>query len=200
MESNKLLKNTKFLSEVNRFFKENEEEIIDIILFGSTVKGKEKPGDVDILILFKKKKNIDLGYKLRKKLEKLGLETEITLKTYKELFESSFIAREAVLSEGYSLITKKSLAKGLGYTNLILFKYSLKGFNKSMRMRFYYSLYGRGKEKGMLKELNVIKFSETILLCPVENEEMMKEYLNNWNMEYKEFPILIPTRIKDIES
>lgn len=198
MKSNKLLKNTKFLSEISGFFKENKEEIIDIILFGSILKGKEKPEDIDILILFKEKKNIDLAYSLRKKLEKLSLKAEITIKTYKELFDPSFLAREAMLSEGYSLITQKSLSKGLGYTNLFLFKYSLKEFNKSTRMRFYYSLYGRGSGKGMLKELNAVKFSETVLLCPPNNEENMKEYLNSWNIRYKEFPILIPTRIKEV--
>lgn len=191
-----LLKNTKFLSKVNGFFKENEGELIDIILFGSAVKGKEKPNDIDIIVLFKKKKNIDAAYEFRKELEKLGLPASVTSKTYKELFEVSFAAREAILSEGYSLILKKFLANGFGYNNLILFRYSLKGFNKSNRMRFYYSLYGRSGSKGMVKELNAIKFSDTILLCPVENENRMKEYLDNWNIEYKEFPVLIPERIK----
>ena len=30
-------------------------EVDDILLFGSTVRGKEKPEDTDILIIFKKK-------------------------------------------------------------------------------------------------------------------------------------------------
>ena len=198
MASNKLLKNTRFLSEAGRFFRENEKEIIDIILFGSSVKGKEKPRDVDILILFKRKKNIDLAYGFRKRLEKMGLVAEVISKTYKELFEASFVAREAILSEGYSLILRTFLANGLGYANLILFRYSLKGFTKSDRMRFYYSLYGRGNAKGMLKEFNAVKFSETVILCPVGSENGMKEYLDGWNIKYREFPILIPERIMEM--
>ena len=98
MVLNKLLRNTKFLSKVDKFFKDNEKEIIDIILFGSVIKGKDKPRDVDILILFSKKKDIDLAYDFRKNLERLGLKVSITSKTYKELFEPSFMARDAITS------------------------------------------------------------------------------------------------------
>lgn len=193
-----LLKNTKFKFEVNEFYDKNKDDIIDIILFGSSVRGKEKPNDVDILILFKKGKDIDLSYLLKKKLEKFGYNIEITNKNYKELFDESFKAREAILSEGYSLICRKFLSDGLGYMNFILFKYELKGFNKSDRMRFYYSLYGRNGQKGILKELEAIKFSETILLCKIQNSEMMREYLENWNINFIEFPILIPARLKSV--
>ena len=196
----RLLTNTKFLSEVNTFFKEHEEEIIDIILFGSAVKGKEKPRDIDLLVLFKTKKNLDLSYELRKRLERIDLNAEITAKSYKELFESSFIAREAILSEGYSLILQKFISAGFGYVNFVLFKYELIGFSKSERMRFYYSLYGRGKEDGMLKQLKAIKFSETILLCPINKEDMMKEYLGGWKIRYKEFPIMVPERIAYLQK
>ena len=47
----KLLKNAVFKSEIRKFFRKNESEIVDIILFGSIVKGKEKPRDIDILII-----------------------------------------------------------------------------------------------------------------------------------------------------
>jgi predicted nucleotidyltransferase len=198
MESNKLLKNTKFLSEVDRIFKKNRESIIDIILFGSSVKGKESPKDIDLLVLFNVKKDLDLCYELRKNLEKIGLNPEIVAKSYKELFETSFKAREAILTEGFSLIEKKFISEGLGYFNAILFRYELKGFNKSDRMRFYYSLYGRGENEGMLKELKSNKFSDSILLCPVDNENRMKEYLESWKIKYIEIPVLMPERIKNL--
>ena len=194
-----LLKNTKFNYETKDFFNRNKEKILDIILFGSIVRGKEKPRDIDLLILYKNKKDIDLSYELKKKLEKSGCTIEIIDKSYMELFEESFKAREAVLSEGYSLIYGKFLSEGLGYMKLTLFRYKLKGLNKSERMRFYYSLYGRGKgQEGMLKELSAVKFSETILLCPIENTERMKEYLENWKIKFIEFPIMIPSRLKHV--
>ncbi len=43
-----LLKNTKFLSDIRTFYRKNEKELIDIILFGSATKGKSKPSDIDL--------------------------------------------------------------------------------------------------------------------------------------------------------
>ena len=189
----KLLKDIKFRSEVKNFFKQNKERLIDIILFGSTTRGKEKPKDIDLFILYKEKVDLNLDHILKKRLEKFNI--QITSKSYKELLESSFKARESILSEGYSLILNKKISKGFGFSNFTLFKYELKGKNKSERMRFYYSLYGRGKEKGILDKLKGLKFSGSTIFCPIESTEEMKEFFDNWNMEYMQFPVLVPERI-----
>jgi len=194
----KLLKNTKFRTSVKEFFNKNKGELLDIVLFGSSMRGKDKPKDIDILILYKNNKDIDLSYEFRKEIEKIGFNVEVTDKTYKDLFNSSFKAREAFLGEGYSLVYDTFLSKGLGYMNLVLFKYNLKGFNKSKRMRFYYSLYGRNGRKGVLNDFSVIKFSDSVLLCPVQNSENIKEYLQNWGIDFIEFSLLIPDRLRSV--
>lgn len=191
-----LLKNKKVRSVINNFYKKNKKEVVDILLFGSVVKGKEKPNDIDLLVVYRFKENLELDYELRKELENLNLNIQITGRTYAGLFNPSFIAREAVLSEGYSMIQNKYFSEGLGYSNCILFRYELKGLNKSERMRFYYSLYGRGSE-GMLKKLNGIKFSERVIIVPADKSEETVQYFNNWKMSYLETPILIPSRITE---
>ena len=191
-----LLKNIKFLYEINEFYNKNKDKIIDIILFGSVLKGKENPRDIDLLILFKEKKNLDLSYELKKRLKNFNL--DINSKSYNELFDNTFKAREAILSEGFSLIQNKFISSGLGFSNFVLFRYELKKLSKSYRMRFYYSLYGRGKERGMIKKLNLIKFSETILLSPIEHEAEIVNYLDAWKLKYIMFPILIPKRIREL--
>jgi predicted nucleotidyltransferase len=188
-----LLKNTRFLNKIKRFYKRHETEIIDIILFGSAVRGKEKPADIDILIIFKSKVNFDLSYELKKELSAFG-KVEIISKTYFQLFEPSFVAREAILSEGYSLIQRKFIHQGLGYSSFMLFKYNLKGLSKTKQTQFYYSLYGRNRQKGMLEELDSKKFGENMILTPIENEEKMKDYLRRW-VEFTQFQILLPSRI-----
>ena len=107
---------------------------------------KDNPEDIDILIIFIDRKDYDISYELRKILEKQGFSIEITDKTYQEIFKQDFKAREALLSEGYSIINETFLSSGLGYNTFVLFKYDLGDMNKSQRMRFYYSLYGRTKE------------------------------------------------------
>ena len=193
--SKEQLKNTKLKSEIIKFYKKNKDIILDIIIFGSFIKGKENPKDIDILILYRGKKNVEKSYELKKILKNFSV--EITDKGYLELFDESFKVREGILSEGYSVVNKKFLSEGFGYSSFILFKYELKGFNKSNRMRFYYGLSGRSKnDKGIIDDLSLIKFSDTILFCPVENAEKIKEFFDYWKIKYIEFPIMIPSRIK----
>lgn len=67
--------------------------------------------------------------------------------------------------------------------------------SKSDRMRFYYSLYGRKKSKGVLEQFKARKFSDTIIASPIENAEKIKEFLQYWKIEFMEIPALIPSRI-----
>ena len=184
----------KFLSKIQNILKEDEEEILDIIIFGSFVKGKEKPKDLDLLVVYKAKINSELSYKIKKQLETFGFEIDLVSKSYSDLFKTDFLAREAYLSEGYSLVQKKFIAEGLGYKSMVIFRYDIKNFNKSQRMRFYYSLYGRNSE-GMIKRLKLYKFSERIIISLIEESENVKEYLNSWGIKYVEVPVLMPVRI-----
>ncbi|MBT4540885.1 nucleotidyltransferase domain-containing protein [Candidatus Woesearchaeota archaeon] len=194
----KLLKNTTFQSIIKDYYKQNKDNIVDILLFGSIMRGKEKPNDVDLLIISKNPLTNNITYNLRKSLKKLDLNFSITEKTYHELFQPSFLAREAFLTESYSLINKKFVSKGLGFINYYLFRYELKGFNKSKRMLFYYSLYGRNNSKGMINKLKAIKFSDGTLLVPIENVEEGREYFNNLEIKFNDFPILIPERVSAV--
>ena len=192
-----LSKNTKLISKICSIAEEND-EILDVLLFCSSFRGKEKPRDIDLLVIYKTKINSELSYKIQKEFEILGVEVDLISKSYSDLFKPAFIARESYLSEGFSLMQKKFVADGLGYKPMVLFRYDIQNFNKSQRMRFYYSLYGRNSE-GMLKQLKSYKFSERIIIAPVEESERVKEYLNSWNIKYLEMPILIPERIVESE-
>lgn len=189
-----LLKNKKFKSKIRNFLKKHEKEIIDIILFGSTIRGKRKPKDIDILILFKEKENIDLNYELRKSLEKINLKAEIIGKTYKNMLSTKFLPREDILSDGFSLILNKKISQAFGYESFIMFKYSLKGFGASKRMMFYYALVGRRDKKGIIQELHGIKFTNAVVLVPLKNSALFEEFLNNWKIKTKKTRILIPSK------
>jgi len=193
------LNNTKLKTEIRQFFNKNKEVLLDIIIFGSLIRGKEKPNDIDILVLHKDKKNISLSHQLKKILRTDGFNVEIIDKTYAELFQESFKARESILSEGKSVVYGASISENLGYMPFVLFRYELKGFNNSDRMRFYYSLNGRGKDQdGIVGELDAIKFSDGVLFCPIQSSEKMKEFMEHWKIKYTDFQILLPSRLKSI--
>ena len=67
-----LLKNKKFAKIIKEFLK--RPEILDIIIFGSVTRGKEKPKDIDLLIIYaqKTKDIIEINYKITKKLKGLA--------------------------------------------------------------------------------------------------------------------------------
>ena len=194
-----LLKNTKLLSKIYRIYEENENEILDIVIFGSFVKGKDKPKDMDVLLIYKSKINAELSYNIKKEFEAFNLEVDLVSKAYNDLFKSAFVARESYLSEGYSLVQRGFISEKLGFKPAVLFRYGLSNLNKSERMRFYYSLYGRNSE-GIIKKLDLTKFSERILISPIDKSEEAKEYLDNWKIKYLEMPILMPSRILESEA
>ncbi len=189
------LKNREFSSAINEFYKKHKSEVLDIILFGSAVKGKEKPDDLDILLLFRNKEDLDTAYELRKKLEKSAVEVHVTTKTYEGLFDKNFRARAVFLGEGYSIIRKEFISKGLGYANISLFRYELKGFSQSKRMQLQYALYGRDRKSGIAKELKLRKFAGTIFFCPVENTEKLREFFEHWNIRFEQFQALLPEQM-----
>jgi len=187
--------NNNSFKSIDTFYKKNTAEIIDIIIFGSTIRGKKNPKDTDIIIIYKNKINDDKTYGLQKTLEKEGLNPEILQKTYKEIFNEGFLAREAILKEGYSIVNKGLLSRKLGYTSYILFRYDMKDLTKTKKIQFYYSLYGRNKNEGMMQKLGLIKFSESTILCPIEKSEEAREYLQQQNISYTESSILLLSRI-----
>lgn len=182
-------------SEAILFYRKEKEDILDILLFGSLLKGKENPNDMDILLIFKNTVNIDTEYALRKLFEKkTNISIQIVSKTYPTLFETLFVAKEGILANGYSLIQKKTLAEAFGFSSQVLFSYQLKGKTKSERMRFYYALYGRGT-KGILDLFHAVKYTDTVILCPSSSQEKIRDFFTSWKIKYKETPLLIPQRI-----
>lgn len=192
-----LLSDTSFNKEIKKFYSQHKNELLDIILFGSIMKGKENPNDIDILLLFKEKEDVNTAYALKKRITKYPL--EITMKTYSSLFSSAFKAREGFLLDGYSLIKQKHIAEELGFFTGVLYKYSLDGKTKSERMRFYYALYGRTeKDAGIVKQYDLVKFSDNVLFSPTANSEKVKAFLEQWNISHRDFPMLMPERLRTV--
>jgi len=193
---NKLLKNSELINEIKKFQKKNK-GILDILLFGSVVRGKKRAVDIDILLIFKNQEDTDLVYKLTKIFEKHKFNPEVTSITYQEMFDVNFLPRESILSEGYSLITNKKLSESFGFETFTMFIYSQKGFSQTKRMKFHYALNGRNKNSGTLERINGVKLTDTAVLVPLEKSEEFKDFLNFWQVSFKNFNILLPQTTKN---
>lgn len=176
-------------------FKKYKEQIKDIILFGSFIRGKSKPKDIDILIIFKKKINKDIEYELKNLFLNYAKNISLISKTEDESIDPSFDARESLLFEGYSLVNSKFTAEDFGFISFGLFLYNTKSMSNVKKTRFYYALNGRGSAKGIINELDAIKLSDNSILIPINKIESAKEFFEYWDINYKYIPSLIPKRM-----
>ncbi len=171
-------------------------EIEDILLFGSSVKGKVHPSDSDILVLFKKKVDKDVEYEVRKKLEKYLPSISIISKTLNTVHDPSFDARESILFESISLLTGEDNTHQWGYSSFGLFKYSFEGWSKLQQTKFYHAFNGRDRKSGVALSLECIKLSNNLILVPKHQIHPLQEFLEHWKIHYRYIPILIPDRLK----
>ena len=184
------------LSKICRqIYQNHANEIKDIILFGSSVRGKLMPSDLDILIVFANSINKDIEYELSKKLSSHVNNLSVISKTEKTSLDKAFDARESLLFEAQSLITEKNLAEEYGFHSFGMFKYNFGNWDKLKKTKFYYALNGRGNKEGIASMLNCIKLSDSLILAPLEKIEAFKEFLDSWGINYKYIPILLPERL-----
>lgn len=186
--------NTQTLSKLSIALKRKHADAIkDIILFGSTVRGKNEPGDTDILLLFKDRVDKDIEYEFKRSASIEDL--SIISKTEETFYAASFDARDSIIFEGYSLLRKERLSRTMGFDSLGIFIYSTKSLNNAKKTLFYYALNGRRGTKGRMGSLDAIKLSDNILAVPLERVEETKEFFSSHHIEFTYVPSLIPSRL-----
>ena len=165
---------------------EHHGEIIDVVLYGSTSRGKPSPRDIDVLVI------------VTKPIDRSILnEYSPTILSYRDFLER--FPNESILHEGFSLLFGKPIAELYHLASFFLFRYDLRGKSPSQRMGFYYALYGRNGP-GVLQRTKSKKFSSETLLTPTENSDVVREFLEFQKVEYFSLPILFPVSYKDAEK
>ena len=189
-------KNIILNNTAKRIAKKYPEELEDIIIFGSIMKGKASPKDIDILIIFKKKINKQIETEFKKETQNLKI--DINSITKKELEGEGFVAKEGLYLEGKSLIKNRLLSEILGFSSIAFIKYDISKIKGSLRIRFYYALQGRGKSKGFLSTVGAKRYAESIVVCEYSIIEKIKPFFEQWKIDYKITPALVPKRLKHI--
>jgi len=161
-------------------------KVSDVILFGSFMRGKSLPNDIDLCILIKdsdEKKSLDLVDSLAQGLKESKFKFQINILTSNDFVGGNSLAK-TLLNEGFSIREGKKFAKVLGLKNESLFTYSLKNFNASKRVKLHYLLNGRNGAKGILKEIQGQLVGKGAILIPTEKEDILKEIFDNWKVKY----------------
>mgnify|MGYP001560026122 CR=1 FL=1 len=106
-----------------------KEKIFDIVLYGSTVKGKEEERDVDLLIIFEDlelKKRTEISQDFKSNIKSIVKNLDVKTINLKEFFDINFLARQNILIEGISLIDDLPISNRLGFEGFSIFSYNLK--------------------------------------------------------------------------
>ena len=183
----------RLLESESRAF-EKDKSIFDIIIYGSNVKGKIEARDIDILIIFKEKpleERAEITQKFKEKISRKIGKIDIKTINLSELFEANFLARQSILTEGYSLIDCLPISEKIGFLSYSLFTYKLKNLNHNDKTKFTYSLIGRGKNQGILKKLNAKPLGKGAVLLPTQNSSFFDDFLKIWKIDYNKRNILM---------
>lgn len=167
--------------------------VLDVILFGSVVRGKSKPNDVDLCILIKDKdesKSLDLVDSLGKLTDKIPFKFQINILTLSSFVSGNTLVK-TLLSEGYSIKNGKGFSSVFGFESESLFVYTLKHFSPSKRVKFHYLLKGRYGLEGVLKEVSGKFLGTGSILVPAEKEDILREVFDQWDVKYKVERILL---------
>ncbi len=161
-----------------------KEKVLDVVTFGSSVRGKHKPGDLDVCIVINDKdaqKSLDLVESLG---NMLGEKAHVSVITASEFLNGNTLAK-TLLSEGVSSRTGKHFAQIFGFVSTSLFVYSLKNFSASKRVRFHYLLQGRRGTSGILKQVRGSFLGKGVIAVPTEYEDALKPIFDTWGLDYK---------------
>jgi len=154
-----------------------DKEVYDIILFGSFVKGKQNPNDVDIAVITNKEKINLKGF-------------HVSIISLDDFFRPIGLIN-TLLREGYSLKKNKSFSEVYGFGNKCLFRYDLSDLTSSKKVQIVNFLRGKKGGKGLVLEKNGEWISNQVFLCPVHDEFIFDRFFVNAKVKFKKYYVLI---------
>ena len=194
MTLEKLLSLPKLSSTAKRFALEYK-SIFDIVIYGSTVRGKTKIRDVDVAIIFGKEvsigKKLGLAQVFKAQIKPLlSYEIDVKCVSFSDFTDQTFMARAGILAEGYSLLKKSFLSVQFGFEPRTVFIYSLAGLSNSKKTTFQYILNGRRGQAGLLSSHNCRHLGSGAILVPLTHTEEFKQLFERQKIKYKMYPTL----------
>jgi predicted nucleotidyltransferase len=157
----------------------NDKDHLDVILFGSYIKGKESVGDIDILLLTNK----------AVKKEYSGF--HLTIISPEELFIKFPLMMNTILKEGYSLKHNKKVSDYFRFSNKVMFSYELSEMNSSTKVKIVNILRGKNKSTGMVKENEGEWIANGVFIVEPDKSWLFEQFFINFKIKFKRMFILM---------
>ncbi len=165
-----------------------KDELIDILLFGSVVRGKTKPQDIDLCLVFRREVNLNL----LKEIESiLGEDYHLSSLVVDHFFTNPHSLAKTILLEGKSIITGKRFTDNFGLTSFSLYSYDLSSQPPSQKVKFVYLMRGRDGQEGLIRKLKGYFISNNSFVVPLEFDSQLIEVLDQWNIKYNRKKIMM---------
>ncbi|MBI4154724.1 nucleotidyltransferase domain-containing protein [Candidatus Woesearchaeota archaeon] len=148
------------------------DNILDIILFGSFVKGGFAK-DIDIAIVIKNKSNLN---EIKNKIKEIIKEkTDIQIIDIESIYSPLWLT---LIKEGFSINNNKFLFQIYNIKPMVLYKYSLKRLSNVQKVQF---------ERGIKKVLGDKGeyLARSVILAPIELKNRFMDFLKTWNIYYE---------------
>lgn len=173
--------NSKIIPLVKRRCKKllKNKDILDIIIFGSAVKGKSAPSDIDLAVIAVKDVDIDLE----------GMHVSVLKPS--DFFIAIPTLVHTLLREGYSLKYNKPFAQNFKFVSKVLYKYDLASLNASEKVRIVNVLRGKADNHGMVENYSGEWLANQVFFVPVKNEHIFEKFLMNSKAKFKKIYILM---------
>lgn len=169
-------------------------EVIDIVQFGSSIFPDENPRDIDVSVIFKKipvKDQLIEAQKIKRQLEKFtDFPIHINSFDLYSLFDKSNFSREGILFYGKSLINGTYFAEQFKLNPRIQISYSLRKLKKNDKIRFNYMLNGRSKKYGILRKYGGKLVNPGLIEIYPEFENIFVQNINKITPDFKVRKIL----------
>lgn len=175
----------KELQSLSRRICKAEKALFDVVLFGSYIKEKSRPGDIDICLVFRadaKQTEID---RIAPVFKGCHVEHLALPELYKEPLWQTLI------HEGYSLTKGKPIHEILGFKSQMIFTYNLEKLSPVKKSMFSHAMFGRDGASGILGQSKGVVLGRGAVMTPVTSSEKVREFLDTWGVEYSVVKALV---------
>tara|TARA_Y100000310_G_C20631908_1_gene789111 strand:- start:1040 stop:1597 length:558 start_codon:yes stop_codon:yes gene_type:complete len=166
--------------------------IFDIVVYGSMVKNKQSPSDVDIAVIFKEGSLKQRLNKIQLLKKKITFEGKVDIKgiLWEDLFKEEFFARSGIFLEGISIFDLKPFAQKIDCKGASLFIYNLKNKTHTEKVKFNYILAGRNT-KGIISLLEGNHLAPGVIQIPMRNSLEFEEILHKQKVTFEKKNVLV---------
>jgi len=149
----------------------------DIIIFGSLVREKSHPKDIDIAVLVCEKDEAMLE-KIENEIKDsfVELEIDITVLAIKDIYSPVWLS---IISEGWSVAREEFLPALYNISPSKLYKYSIRMLTPVQKVQFDRGL------KAMIDDLGGVRMTRTVVLIPLQKSEPFEEFLRTWKIDFE---------------